>query len=395
MVRVASIFSQILEAFPRIEFARLTHLLGMERNAKGFTTWSQFVAMLYCHLGRANSLREIDLGLRSASGKLGHLGIKPIPRSTLSYANNHRRAEFFKQLFFATLHNFQNRHMFGRPKRFRFKNPLHSLDSTTISLCLEIFPWAKYKYGKGGIKAHFLLEHQSYLPAFVRLSLAVEPDVHTAKFLRLLPGSIITMDKAYNNYLLFARWTDEGVYFVTRQKEDAVYTVIEVRVPKGKNIIADEIIRLTGANAQNKCPHDLRRVVVYDPEKDREIVLLTNHLDFAASTISAIYKERWKIELFFKTLKQNLHVKNFIGTSPNALEIQIWTALIALLILRWLHYLSQATWALSNIAHALSVNLFTYRPLLEWLRNPAETPPIEPEPVQLRLPNLKLDSRSY
>jgi IS4 transposase len=194
------------------------------------------------------------------------------------------------------------------------------------------------------------------------------------------------MDRAYNDYEQFAQWTEEGVYFVTRVKDNAVYEVVEEReAPQHRNILSDESIVLTGAGAQAKCPHPLRRIVVWDDENQRAIVLLTNHLDFGATTIADIYKERWQIELFFKALKQNLKVKTFVGTSENALRIQIWTALIAMLLLKWLHHLSKAGWSLSNLATMLRLNLLTYRHLREWLNDPLHTPPLEPGPMQLEL----------
>ena len=169
-------------------------------------------------------------------------------------------------------------------------------------------------------------------------------------------------------------------------KDNAVYEVVKERdLPQHRNIRSDETILLTGTGAQTKCPHRLRRIVVWDEENQREIVLLTNHLDFGATTIANIYRERWQIELFFKALKQNLKVKSFVGTSENALRIQIWTALITLLLLKWLHHLSKAGWSLSNLAALLRLNLFTYRNLRDWLDDPFNTPPIEPLPEQLQL----------
>jgi IS4 transposase len=232
-----------------------------------------------------------------------------------------------------------------------------------------------------------MLDHDQYMPAFVLISTAKQHDVKAARSLQLNPGSIVAMDRAYNDYLLFARWTEQGVFFVTRMKENAVYKVIRKNpLPQNRNILADEIIKLTGAKAEEKCPFQLRRVVVWDPEHQREIVLLTNHLDFGPTTIAAIYKDRWEIELFFKALKQTLKVKTFVGTTENALRIQIWTALIALLILKWLHHISKANWSFSNMADLVRLNLFTYRDLLQWLNDPYNTEPIAPRPEQLSLP---------
>lgn len=393
MVRTASLFSQLLAQFPRHEFAKLVNKHRAERDAKGFTCWAQFTSMLFSQMARADSLREICNGLACCLGKLTHLGVAEAPkRSTLSYANAHRPAELFEDLFWTALNRFRTQGRLGGKKhKFRFKNKLLSLDSTTISLCLKLFPWAKFRRAKGGVKAHVLLDHADYMPAFVHISNAKMHDSRALALLHLNPGSIVAMDRAYNDYKQFARWCEAGIFFVTRMKANALYDIVEKReVPHYRNILSDEIIVLTGSQAPKKCPHRLRRVVVWDEDKQREIVLLTNHLAFGATTISEIYKERWQIELFFKALKQNLKVKTFVGTSENALRIQIWTALIAMLLLKWLHHLSKADWSLSNLVSMLRLNLFTYRDLREWLDDPFRTPPIEPLPQQLEfaLPGL-------
>jgi hypothetical protein len=389
IVQVASLFNQLLQHFPRTEFAALVNKHHGERAAKGFTCWTQFVSMLFCQLGRADSLREICNGLACCLGRLVHLGIDKAPRrSTLSYANQHRPAALFEELFWTAAARFrQQQALGGKRHKFRFKNKLLSLDSTTISLCLTLFPWAKFRRAKGGVKAHVLLDHDDYLPAYVLLTEARRSDVKLAGAFRLNPGSIVAMDRGYNDYALFGRWTMAGIYFVTRLKEKAVFEVVEECTPPAhSNILSDQIIRLTGAQAQIDCPCLLRRVVVWDADKEREIVLLTNLLGFGATTIAAIYKERWQIELFFKALKQNLTVKTFVGARENALRIQIWTALLALLLLKWLHHLSKANWSLSNLASMLRLNLFTYRELLKWLDDPMQTPPLIPLPQQLTLP---------
>ncbi len=388
IVTVASLFNQLLQHFPRTEFAALAKKHDAERAAKGFTCWTQFVAMLFCQLGRADSLREICNGLGCCLGRLVHLGIAKAPRrSTLSYANEHRPAALFEDLFWTALARFREQQGIGsRKHKFRFKNKLLSLDSTTISLCLALFPWAKFRRAKGGVKAHVLLDHDDYLPAYVLVTEAKRSDVRLADSFALNPGSIVAMDRGYNDYALFGRWTMAGIFFVTHLKENAAWEVVEeCEIPEKRNILADQIIRLTGAQAQTDCPCLLRRIVVWDAENQREIVLLTNLLEFGSTTIAAIYKERWQIELFFKALKQNLTVKTFVGTSENALRIQIWTALIALLLLKWLHHLSKANWSLSNLASMLRLNLFTYRDLTRWLNEPMETPPIVPVADQLTL----------
>jgi len=388
IIHVASLFNQLLQHFPRTEFGALVKENDAEWGAKGFGCWTQLVSMLFCQLAHADSLREICNGLGCCLGKLVHLGIAKAPnKSTLSYANSHRPAKLYEDLFYTALNRFRDEAGLGqRKKKFRFKNKLLSLDSTTISLCLELFPWAKFRRAKGGVKAHVLLDHDDYLPRYVLITEAQRSDVTMADAFTLNPGSIVAMDRGYNDYGLFGKWTVAEIYFVTRLKENAVYEVAEeCAVPQNRNMRSDQLIRLTGVQAQKDCPCLLRRVVVWDAENEREIVLLTNLLAFGATTIAAIYKDRWEIELFFKALKQNLKVKSFVGTSENALRIQIWTALIAILLLKWLHHLSKAKWSLSNLASMLRMNLFTYRDLRTWLDNPFETPPLLPESQQLTL----------
>ena len=388
MVQVASLFNQLLDHFPKLEFGALVRQHKADKGAKGFSTWTQCVAMLFCQLARADSLREICNGLACSQGKLIHLGICQAPnKSTLSYANGHRPAALFEDLFWMTLNRFREQQGIGaRKNKFRFRNKLLSLDSTTITLCLGLFPWAKFRRAKGGVKAHVVLDHDDYMPAYVVLTEALRSDVSVAQDLVFNPETIVVVDRGYTDYALFGRWTKEGVYFVTRLKDNAIYEVVEeIQVPENRNIRSDQIIRLSSEQAQKDCPCLLRRVVVWDPEQEREIVLLTNQIAFGATTIAAIYQERWEIELFFKALKQNLKVKTFVGTSENALRIQIWTALLALLLLKWLHHLSKANWSLSNLASMPRMNLFTYRDLRKWIDDPFGTPPMVPQAAQLDL----------
>lgn len=301
IIQVASLFNQLLQHFPRTEFGALVKENNAERGAKGFGCWTQLVSMLFCQLAHADSLREICNGLGCCLGKLVHLGIGKAPnKSTLSYANEHRPAKLYEDLFYTALKRFRDEGGLGpRKQKFRFKNKLLSLDSTTISLCLELFPWAKFRRAKGGVKAHVLLDHDDYLPRYVLITEAKCSDVKMADAFPLNPGSIVAMDRGYNDYGLFGKWTAAEIYFVTRLKENAAYEVAqECAVPTDRNIRSDQLIRLTGAQAQKDCPCLLRRVVVWDAVNQREIALLTNLLAFGATTIAAIYKDRWEIELF-------------------------------------------------------------------------------------------------
>ncbi|MCL6543543.1 MAG: IS4 family transposase [Roseiflexus sp.] len=385
MNKFCSIFSQILQLFPRFEFQQLVKETRAERHARGFSCWSQFVSMLFCQLGRANSLREIAGGLRSCEGKLKHLGISAPSHSTLAYANEHRPWVLYQQLFLKLFDRCRAQVGVGK-KKFRFKNKLMGIDSSIIDLCLAIFDWAHFRRTKGAIKLHLILDHDGYLPSFAVITEGKVADVKIAKQLKFDPGTIIVYDRAYIDYELFGRWTAQGVYFVTRMKENCLYEAVgEREVPKNRNILKDEMIELRGYKALEKCPFPLRRIEVFDPETEMILVFLTNNLDLGATTIAAIYKDRWQMEIFFKAIKQNLKIKTFVGTSPNAVKIQIWTALIAMLILRFLQLQAKFNWSLSNLLALLRLNLFTHRDLWAWLNKPFETPPVPYEPEQLRL----------
>src|SRR5213594_3472096 len=370
-----SMFSQLLKLFPRTEFQALVKRTYAERHARGFTCWGQFVAMLFCQLGRAHSLREICGGLRSSEGKLKHLGIAAPSRSTLAYANAHRPWQLYEATFNALLARCQPLTKGG--KRFRFKNKLLSLDSTVIDLSVTLFDWAKFRRTKGAIKLHLLLDHDGYLPSVAVVTEGRTHDVKIARTLRFDPGTILVMDRGYVDYAWFGRLTAQDVFFVTRLKESAAYKVVETRAaPAGGKglVLRDEVIRLTGQGASDKCPHQLRRVEIYDEETERIFVFLSNHLKFGATTIAAIYKDRWQIELFFKALKQNLKIKTFVGTSANAIKVQVWTALITILILKYLQMRAQLGWSLSNLVALLRMNLFTQKDLWAWLNKPFEEP---------------------
>jgi len=385
MSRFGSIFSQLLQLFPRWEFQQMVKETKAERHARGYTCWGQFVAMLFCQLGRAHSLREITNGLRSCEGKLKHLGITAPNRSTLAYANEHRPWELYQKVFFSLYETCRSQ--INGKRKFQFKNKLLSLDSTTIDLCLSMYDWARFRRTKGAIKLHLVLDHDGYLPSFAVITDGKCHDVKVAYVLKFDPGTIVVDDRAYNDYHLFAKWTSEGVFFVTRMKDNATYTVIESReVPPNRPALKDEIILFTGQGAAEKCPYPMRRVEFYDADTARIFVFLTNNMKLAAATIAAIYKDRWQLELFFKALKQNLKIKTFVGTSPNAVKIQIWTALIAILILKYLQIKATFNWSLSNLVALLRMNLFTHRDLWTWLNEPYETLPVPYALERVKLP---------
>jgi hypothetical protein len=383
--RFCSIFSQLLKLFSRLEFQQLVKETRAERHARGFPSWDQFVAMLFCQLGRAQSLREICGGLASCEGRLVHLGASAAPsRSTLAYANAHRPWQLYEAVFHRLLGRCQELTARAQ-KKFRFKNKLLSLDATVIDLCASVFCWAKYQRTKGAVKLHLLLDHDGYLPTVAVITEGRVADVRVARELRFEPGTILIMDRGYVDFAWFDRLTAQGVFFVTRPKTGMAYEVVEHRkIDVNRNLLSDQIIELTSETGQ-KVAWQLRRIEIWVPEKEERMALLTNHLDLSALTIAAIYKERWQVELFFKALKQNLKIKTFVGTTANALRIQIWTALIAMLLLRYLQLRSTFGWSLSNLAALLRMNLFVHRDLWAWINQPFEKPPQIPEPVQAHL----------
>jgi transposase len=364
----------MLKLIPRTSFHKAVLEHKAERHGRGFTCWGQLVAMLFCHLGQARSLREICNGLAASEGKLKHLGISNAPsRSTLAYANEHRPWELYETVFHQLLGQCENEAR-GK-KKFRFKNKLVSVDSTSIDLCAEIFDWAKYKRTKGAVKLHLVLDNEGYLPCFAVITDGKSHDVTVGRSLRFEPGTIAVMDKGYVDFKWWKQMTEDGVCFVTRFKQDLKYeTTAEREPPKNSNVRRDVDIRITPYRQDFEL--NLRLVTVWDEEKEQELTFLTNHLKFGATTIARIYKERWQIELFFKSLKQLLRVKTFVGTSANALKTQLWTALIAMLLLKYLHLKSTFNWSFSNLVELLRQQLFVYRDLFPWLNDPYQAPPL-------------------
>jgi len=367
-------FSQILKLIARSDFERIVREMGAEYRSKGLSSWSQFVAMLFCQLGRAHSLREIEGGLKSCEGKLAHLGIEAPARSSLSYANGHRPWECFEQVFYGLFATVAAKAV-GR-KKFRFKNKLVSIDSSVIDLCLSMYDWAKFRTTKGAVKLHLVFDHDGYVPCFGIITDGKAADVKAAHHMYFAPETIVVDDRGYNDYRLFAKWTEASVYFVTRMKDNTLFEVVEEHpVPQNRNIFKDQTIRVTGVGAQHKCPHLLRRVEAVREDTGGILVFITNDHGLGASIIAAIYKDRWQIELFFKALKQNLKIKTFVGTSANAVKTQIWMALISMLLLRYLQLSSRFGWSLSNLVALLRMKLFTHRDLMAWLDKPFATLP--------------------
>ena len=375
-----TVFAQLLKLVPRHEFESLANQHHCGRKLRKMTRWAQFVAMATAQLSSRNSLRDVVSNMAAQARKLYHLGIRSVSRSSLSRVNASQPYELYEALFAKLLARCQAR----APKHpFKFKNKLYSLDASTIDLCLSVFPWARFRATKGAVKLHVGLDHEGLLPAFVALTDGKTHDLSAARALQLPSGSIVVMDRGYNDYAWYNQLNNNDIFFVTRLKTNARYRVIERRkVLKTKGLTSDQTIELTGARAKD-CPIRLRRIGYQDANTGIQYTFLTNHFTLAASTIADIYKARWQIELFFKWIKQNLKVKSFLGTSKNAVMTQIWIAMCVYLLLSYIKFLNNIRPSLQQILRLLQLNLFERRELLELLRGDPPEPLVSPNQAAL------------
>ena len=381
-----TLFSQIISKLDRSKFNKLVKAKQTDKHCKGYTSWTHLVSMLFCQFAKSQSVRDISNGLRSATGNLNHLGIDRAPsKSSISYQNKHRDHELFKEYYFQLLESLGQHPKFKQVK-FRIKSKIFLLDSTTISLCLSLFDWAKYKTAKGAVKMHTLLDFDGNLPAYVNITDGKTADNKGAYDIPLLKGSVIVADRFYNDFPLLNVWDSKGVFFVIRHKENLQFeTLKENDLPDNRHqhILKDEIICLKNESSKSKYPGKLRRVSVWDEENKQVIELITNQFNWSPNTIGELYKSRWQVEIFFRHIKQLLHIKSFIGTSENAVMIQIWTALITILILKALKAQSQFGWYLSNLVAFIRLNLFVKIDLQLWLDKPFQQH-IEPPPKTIQ-----------
>lgn len=391
MSSVCSIFNQITALFPRGEFEQAVRKHNAERHARGFRCWSQFVAMLFCQLTQAQSLREICGGLACSEGKLRHLGVESAPRrSTLSYANEHRPWQLyqsvFEQLYSKCRGELDRAHKRGCKRRFRFQHRLMSVDASLVFLLAKAFDWPQYHRGKGALKLHLALDHDGFLPRMAVISDANKPEVTVAREWSFPRGTTLLFDKGFTDYAWFDKLTDDGVKFITRMRKDAHYeTLCEAEPEPDTRQRREQLIQLGAERRIMRNP--LRRIELDPLSGHEEFVLLTNHIELDAETLVQLYAERWQIEQFFRLLKQNLRVKTFVGTSANAVLIQIWTALIAILLLKYLKLRATFHWSFANLLAMLRLQLFVYRDLQQWLDQPFRAPPT---PLGLRYEQLGL-----
>jgi len=372
-----TVFSQLLKLIPRHEFESLAKQHHSGRSFRTATRWSQFVTMAMAQLSGRDSLRDIVENMSAQAHRLYHLGSAKLTRSNLSRINEGKPYELYEALFGKLLNHCQ---MLAPRHGFRFKNPLYSLDASTIDLCLSVFPWADFRTTKGAIKLHVGLNHNGYIPEFVTVTEGDHHDVTVGRTLNFPKGSIIAIDKGYNDYGWYKQLTEKGISFVTRLKSNARYRVIDRRsVIKSKGLTCDQVIEFTGIQTSKKCPVPLRRIGYREPETGKHYIFLTNNFKLSAKTIADIYKARWQVELFFKWIKQNLKIKSFVGTSKNAVMTQIWIALCVYLLLAFIKFQSKINKSMQQILRLLQLNLFEKRNMMALLRGdpvPGRSPDI-------------------
>ncbi len=366
MNKVYTIFAELLKLYPRYHFEKAVERYQGDRYVKTFTTWQQYITLLYSQITQKDSLRDIETGLSAQSNRWYHLGLSGVHKSTLSDANTKRDYRIFEETFY---------HLLARCKdltpkhKFRFKNPLYTIDATTIDLCLSVFPWAKFRKSKGAIKMHCLYDHSGALPSFLTVTDGKRHDVRVVKetSLPLLPDSIISVDKAYIDYKWLYSLNEKSIWFVTRTKSNTDYLVTGQHETGGKGVISDHRILLQGILTKDKYPKQLRRIKYYDEERKKTLTFLTNNFKLAATTIAQIYRSRWQIELFFKWIKQNLKIKSFLGTSKNAVLIQIWIAMSYYLLLTYIKYQTKYGYSLLKLSRVIRETLFERKNLIDIL----------------------------
>lgn len=355
MAHCNTLFHSMLNFIPRHQFSALEKQHTTGRKSRKFSRWNQFVHLMFMQLTNRKSLRDGIQSMNSRIKNLYHVGAQPVSRSTFADANNSRPASFYEALFEKV---YQRCRLISPRHKFKFKNRLYSLDASTIDLSLTAFPWASFRRTKSAVKIHTLLDHSGYLPAFVSITDGKTHETKVFKSLNLPKGSIVVEDRAYTDYQWFNDLQQNGIFFVTRQKTNAVYRVIERRsVNKSQGLSSDQTIVFTGTKG-HLCPHPLRRIGYRDPETKKHYVFLTNNFKLSARTIADIYKERWQIEIFFRWIKQNLRIKAFIGNSRNAVMTQIYVALIAYLLLCMFKFMSNISAGLQNLIRVVQLNLF-------------------------------------
>jgi len=367
MKHTNTIFSQLLVAIPKHRFNAVVNRYQGDKRVRSLSCWTQFCVMLYGQLCSRQSLRDVAAAWDSHSVSHYHLGAKGVKRSTLAEANAKRPSGMYLELFYWLLGQSRN-------QTIKHKDAVRLIDSTTIDLCKQQFEWATFRSGKAGVKMHTVYDPNAEVPTFFSITTASKHDKKAAEKMPLLDGATYVFDRAYNDYSWYHDMTLRDIRFVGRMKTNAKYEVQqELHVAEG-GVLKDQLIRLSSVKAKKECPVMLRRIRFKRKENGKELTFITNDLKRSASEIADLYKERWQIELFFKWIKQNLKIKRFIGTSENAVTIQIIIAMIAYLLLKIANRVMPSKNSLQQLARLLSVNLMQRRNIAELLGNSVPPP---------------------
>lgn len=367
------IIKQLLKLLSPSIITRTVSNHNSDRYYKRFKTYDHLVTMLYATLSGVSSLRELSTILLACEGRIGHLNLKDFPkRSTLSDANKNRSSEVFASIYYSLFHSYRSFLSDSSPLSLPVKH-LKIVDSTTISLFSDILKGVGRNpidgKKKGGIKMHTMINALEDVPCLVRFSSAATHDHTFLKELNLEKGSFVVFDKAYNDYLQYFQWTENDIYFVTRQKDNAVYKSIaefDLSDTTSDAVLKDERIAID----KKETTIELRRIAYWDSEKEKVFEFITNHFELEPDKIASIYKHRWQIETMFKRLKQNFPLKYFLGDNQNAIEIQIWCGLIIQLLMLVVQRKTKRKWAYSNMVSMIRFHLMTYIDLFKFLEDP-------------------------
>ena len=341
VIRTTTVLNQLLHLLPEDQFDCFVGQHKADRYVKKLTCWNQLTILLYAQASGKDSLRDIETGLIASGNRWYHLGLETAAKSTLARANEKRPYHIYESLFYEMLRKCGN--LGSGTASFSFKNDLYALDSTTIDLCLSLFPWAKFRKEKGAIKLHTLFNVRSQIPELITITegkINDIPPAHEIDFEAFPKGSIFVFDRGYNDYSLLRKIKDAGHHFVIRMKKNThIFRILgQERKLCGTRVLADETVAFALPEAQESYPDDLRLVTYHDEEHDETYQFLTDEFRLSALNIALVYKNRWQIELFFKWIKQHLHIKTFLGTSKNAVLTQIWIAMIYYLLLAWIKF---------------------------------------------------------
>jgi len=374
-----TVLAQMLQLIPRHVFEHQVETqAGQGPRPRKLSYWSQLVAMLYAQLSGKKSLRDLVFSLGRHVTKLYHLGLDPVKRSTLADANEQRPARVFARTYFRLLSRLEAE-LARQPGHRRVK----ILDATYVPVCASLFPWADFMPGKSAVKLHFLLEAEAGTPQDLQITSGQVHELEVARTLSFTPGDLVLLDRGYVDFTWLYFLHQQGVGFVTRLPGNIRYRVVQENpVPVDSPVRADQIIRLSTTYSRAHYPETLRMVHYRDPDTGKDYIFLTNRPDLTALAVADLYRQRWQIETFFRWIKQNLKIKAFYGTSENAVLIQIWTAMLAYLLLLWLKVRSWVDWSILELTRLVQ-NLIMERTDLWALLCPRSSDP--PDESQLAL----------